>query len=81
MTMRIQVRLYATLSRYLPGLSAGVTAEIEVVDNAAVSDLVDRLGLPAGQVKVVFVNGRTRAPDWILKPGDEIGIFPPVGGG
>ena len=81
MTMRIQVRLYATLSRYLPGLSAGVTAEIDVVDNAAVSDLVDRLGLPAGQVKVVFVNGRTRSPDWILKPGDEIGIFPPVGGG
>jgi molybdopterin converting factor small subunit len=58
-----------------------MTAEIEVADNAAVSDLVDRLELPAGQVKVVFVNGHARQPDWLLNPGDEVGIFPPVGGG
>jgi molybdopterin synthase sulfur carrier subunit len=79
--MHIHVRLYATLSRYLPGLSAGRTAEIELADNATILDLVDKLELPAGGVKVVFVNGRTRSPDWILKPGDEVGIFPPVGGG
>ena len=81
MHMQVHVRLYATLSRYLPGLSAGMTAEIDLADNATISDLIGRLELPAGGVKVVFVNGRTRPPGWILNSGDEVGIFPPVGGG
>jgi molybdopterin synthase sulfur carrier subunit len=81
MNMLIHVRLFATLCRYIPGLSAGMTTEIDLADNATISDLVERLALPAGEVKVVFVNGRTRPLDWILKPGDEVGIFPPVGGG
>jgi molybdopterin synthase sulfur carrier subunit len=79
--MLVRVRLYATLCRYIPGLSAGTTAKIDLADNATISDLVDSLELPAGQVKVIFVNGRIRAPDWTLKSGDEVGIFPPVGGG
>jgi sulfur carrier protein ThiS len=79
--MRLSVRLYATLCRYRPGLSAGMTTDVDAADNATVSDLIDQLGLPTGQIKVVFVNGRARPPEWILQPGDEVGIFPPVGGG
>jgi len=58
-----------------------MTTDVDAADNATVSDLIDQLGLPTGQIKVVFVNGRARPPEWILQPGDEVGIFPPVGGG
>jgi len=79
--MRVTVRIYATLCRYVPGVSAGTPVEIELPDGASVADLIERLKIPAREVKIAFVNGRTRSPDWLLESGDEMGIFPPVGGG
>jgi molybdopterin synthase sulfur carrier subunit len=79
--MRVTVRIYATLCRYIPGVSAGTSIEIELPDGASVSDLIERLEIPAREVKIAFVNGRTRSLDWLLESGDEAGIFPPVGGG
>ena len=79
--MRITVRIYATLCRYVPGVSAGTPIEIELSDGASVADLIERLEVPAREVKIAFVNGRTQSPDWLLKSRDEAGIFPPVGGG
>jgi len=79
--MRVKVRTYATLCRYIPGVSAGTPVEIELPDGAPVSELIEKLKIPAREVKVAFVNGRTRPFDWLLEKGDEVGIFPPVGGG
>jgi molybdopterin converting factor small subunit len=39
------------------------------------------LGIPAEEVKLAYVNGIYCEPETILKDGDEIGIFPPIGGG
>lgn len=80
-TMRVNVRTYATLCRYIPGVSAGTPVEIELPDGASVSDLIEKLKIPAREVKIAFVNGRTRPLDWLLEEGDEAGIFPPIGGG
>jgi len=80
-TMRVRVKLYATLGRHLAGVEPGVPFELEVPNEATVADLVNRLNLPREEVKVAFVNGRARPMDWALEAGDEIGIFPPVGGG
>ena len=83
--MIVRAKLFATLRRYAPNASAGAQAgtpfEMDVPDGATLADLVKRLALPADQVKVAFVNGRARPDEWRLEPGDEIGIFPPVGGG
>jgi molybdopterin converting factor small subunit len=79
--MRLTVRVYATLCRYVPGISAGTPIEIELPDGAVVADLIERLEIPAREVKIAFVNGRTRPMDWLLNAGDEAGIFPPIGGG
>jgi molybdopterin synthase sulfur carrier subunit len=80
-TMQISVRVFATLCRYIPGISAGTPVEIELPDGVTVADILEKLGIPAREVKIAFVNGRTRPPDWMLKSGDEVGIFPPIGGG
>ena len=43
--------------------------------------LIEHLHLPADEVKVVFVNGIVRGEEYVLSDGDEVGVFPPVGGG
>jgi len=79
--MQVRVKLYASLSRYYGKVAAGVPFEIDLPENATIIDLVDRLKLPKEEVKVFFVKGRARPIDWSLEPGDEVGIFPLIGGG
>jgi len=77
----VHVRLFATLRRHYPHLGIGEPMEVELPDGATVGQLVDHLRLPAGQVKVVFINSIIREKNHPLADGDEVGIFPPVGGG
>jgi molybdopterin converting factor small subunit len=42
---------------------------------------VEKLQLPRDQVKIVFVTNTIQEGDQPLTDGDEVGIFPPVGGG
>ena len=81
MTMRVRVKLFSTLGCYMAGVVPGIPFEVEMADGATVADLVGRLKLPPEEVKVAFVNGRARPMDWTLQANDEVGIFPPVGGG
>lgn len=73
----IDLNLFVTLSRYLPENSAAFKFE----DNKTVQDLISDLNLPDDQVKLIFVNGRKESRQYILKSGDRVGLFPPVGGG
>jgi len=88
--MKVQVRLFAALAQHVPdsirahypkGIHAGVPLEVELPEQSTLSDLVSLLGLPQDLVRVIFVNGRARSLDYGLSPGDEVGIFPPIGGG
>jgi sulfur carrier protein ThiS len=88
--MEVHVKLYATLvqvvpeavvARYPAGIRAGVALRVQLPEGSSLVDLVDHLGLPREKVRVVFVNGRAQKLDYCCESGDEIGIFPPVGGG
>ena len=79
--MKITVKLYATLARYSAGGLAGTPFEVNLPDFAQLQQLVDQLGIPDQETRVTFVNGLVRDMDWVLQPGDEVGIFPPIGGG
>ncbi len=79
--LRVQVRLFAALVAHRAGASAGIPFAVELPAGASLADLVLRLGLPAGEVKIIFVNGRARPLDWKLNHDDAVGIFPPIGGG
>ena len=61
---------------HLPG-----NGEIEVPEGATVKAVFDRLGVPEGEKKVIFVNGRHRTVQHILNPGDVLVFFPPLEGG
>jgi sulfur carrier protein ThiS len=77
----VQAKLFATLRRHYPHLAIGEAMTVELPDEATVGQLMEELDLPEEQVKVVFVNGVVRKEDQQLSEGDEIGLFPPVGGG
>lgn len=77
----VQVKLFATLRQYRPGLGIGEAFPVELPDGATVGNLIQELALPENEVKVVFVNALFRDLGYVLADGDEIGIFPPVGGG
>jgi molybdopterin converting factor small subunit len=73
----IQIKLFATLSQHTPKNSDKYPIPV----GTTVDELLAHLPLPANQVKMIFINGRKQALDTVLKKGDRIGIFPPVGGG
>jgi molybdopterin synthase sulfur carrier subunit len=79
--IRTRVKLFASLRRYFPGLGIGEAMEVELPDGATVREMLRHLRLPPDQVKVVFVNGIASTEERVLSDGDELGIFPPVGGG
>jgi molybdopterin synthase sulfur carrier subunit len=88
--MNIYVKLYATLTKsvseailakHAHGISAGSRLDVSLPEGSTLEDLVTHLDLPREQVKVIFVNGQIRDLDYQLQPEDEIGIFPPIGGG
>ena len=79
--IEVRVKLFATLRRQFPDLEIGEAMSITLPGGATTAQLVERLDLPNEQVKVIFVNGTVRKREFTLSDGDEVGIFPPVGGG
>jgi molybdopterin synthase sulfur carrier subunit len=77
----VYVKLFATLRRARPDVPLGQPFDLTLPEGATVADLIRELDLPDGEVKLIFVNALFRDRDHVLSDGDEVGIFPPVGGG
>ena len=79
--MNIRLKLFATLQRFHGGGLAGTPFHVDLAEGAALAVLVSVLGLPDDEVKICFVNGLIRDSQYVLSDNDDVGIFPPVGGG
>lgn len=79
--MIVKVKLFATLRKYLPDLELGSSKDIQIREGLSIAELYESLGIPIEEIKLAYVNGIYCEPDVILHDGDEIGIFPPIGGG
>ncbi len=79
--MRVEVRLFATLERYLPAGSHAGIAMLDVPDGSTAADVARRLGIPAGLERVLLINGREATPERSLAPGDVLDLYPPLAGG
>ncbi len=74
----IVVRLFAGLERSVPG--AGVERRLAAAEAPSVAAVLESLGLH-GRAGLVLVNGVHAGPAQELAPGDEVDLFPPIGGG
>ena len=83
--MRITLKLYATLGRYLPDDAEKNIAHLDLPDGISVAAVVERFRLPPELVHLVLVNGVFVAPEQRaetrLTDGDVLAIWPPVAGG
>ena len=79
--MKIKVKLYATLRPYLGDVPSGTAVEMDIPMGSTMGFLAETLKLPPDEVKICFVNHCIVELEHVLQEGDEIGIFPPIGGG
>ncbi len=83
--MRITVKLYASLNRYLPAGAIGNEAQIEIEDGLTLDALLVRLRLPRELCHLVLLNGAFVPPHErsrvALHADDEVAVWPAVAGG
>lgn len=83
--MKITIKLFAVLTKYLPADAFRNVAEIEVPDGAAVQDVIHHLKLPSEHCHLVLVDGIYIAPSeretHQMESGQALAIWPPVAGG
>lgn len=77
MNAMIDIRLFATLSRYLPRSPEAYS----IASGTTVLDVIRTLEIPESEVKLAFVNSVKVPLDVVLKNGDRLGLFPAIGGG
>ena len=83
--MRVTVKLYATLSDYLPAGSKNNRLEVEVAESVTVNAVLAPWLLPPKLTHLVLLNGvfipaEERAVV-TLKDGDTLAVWPPIAGG
>lgn len=79
--MKIEVALFATLTRHLPPGAVNRRAVIEVKDGSSIRDVLNQLGVPAELPNILLVNGRQAPENTVLKDGETLSVFPPLAGG
>jgi sulfur carrier protein ThiS len=79
--MKIRVRLFGTLGRDFPDYEPATGFEIEIPENAKVSDLLAYLKITEAHKAFVAINGRIMKPDDILQSGTAVHVFQSVFGG
>lgn len=73
----IELRLFATLAEHSPADADHYPIE----SGTTVTRLLERLGVPATDVKLIFIDGVKSNLHTSLRGGERVGLFPPVGGG
>ena len=84
--MKVRVKPYARLDRYLPeGRAERNEADLEVPKGTTVAEVFRSLNLPPEVCHLVLVNGHFLPPGEretrALKKGDHLAVWPPVAGG
>jgi molybdopterin converting factor small subunit len=77
MNPTVELKLFATLNKYLPADAD----RFAINAGSSVFDVIKALQIPEKEAKLIFVNGSKGSLETVLKGGERIGIFPPVGGG
>jgi sulfur carrier protein ThiS len=84
--MQVTLKLYATLTDYLPSHARPANQlALDVPDDATIETIVAPFNLPAKLVHLVLVNGVYVPPErraaHAFRPGDVLAIWPPIAGG
>lgn len=83
--LKIEVKLYAGLGKYLPDSAVSNVAKIEVQEGTTPMDIINQWQVPVEHCHLVLINGNYVEPSArttrALQEGDALAIWPPVAGG
>jgi len=79
--VKVEVRLFATLARYLPKSSDTDSTVLEIADGSTVADVATVLGIPVELSRIILVNDAETDDSRRLSAGDVVTLFPPLAGG
>lgn len=83
--MKVELKLYATLMRYLPEEANGHSLMLDLPDGTTPATLIADRNLPKESCFLVLVGGTYLTPQERetrpLKDGDTMSIWPPIAGG
>lgn len=80
--MIIEIKVFSTLRQYLSSSESRLDGDRwEIPEGETVGGVLDRLGLPEDQDKILMVNGLHARNDRVLKAGDVLWAFPSLTGG
>ncbi|MEJ2655931.1 MAG: MoaD/ThiS family protein [Desulfobacterales bacterium] len=77
MTVHITIKLFASLKKFMPASSENYP----IASGTTIKKLLETLGVPEDEVKLVFIDGVKHDLTFPLNGGERVGIFPGVGGG
>lgn len=79
--MKVAVRLFATLGKYLPPGIPDDSVTLEMPGPTTVGQVIALLHIPDNLDVLRVVNGHDAGLEQVLKDGDILSVFPPLAGG
>lgn len=79
--MEIEIRLWGSISYYLPEGRGKFALKKSVEPGTTVQKLVEELNLPKELNFLITVNGKSIESEYTLQDGDEVALFQPTSGG
>ena len=79
--MHVELRLYASLQKFLPGDSVDNPRLVEMEEGTTVRNLLEKFQIPFEAPKIIFLNGIHARGDEVLKDGDRVDVYEMLGGG
>jgi len=83
--MEITLKLFATLTDYLPTNRVDNAVRLQIKEGSTVQQIIDQFHLPEKLTHLVLVNGVYVDPadraSKVLPPDDVLAIWPPIAGG
>jgi len=79
--MALRIILAATLRKFVSGYDPLQGHSVDLSGPESVGELIQRLGIPPDEVKLIMVDGVAANRETLLQGDERVGLFPPVGGG
>lgn len=80
-SIRVTVKLYATLRRFFPDYDPDRGIDAKVEEGSTIENLIQTLELPPNEARVILIRGISKKSTDVVKDGDQVNIFTPLGGG
>ncbi len=83
--MKVTVKLFALLAKYLPPGAVDHTVQVDADEGASPHAVLAGFNVPPGECQLMLVNGRFVSPSqrdtYQLEDNDALAVWPPIAGG